>query len=95
MEARGGQRFLDDPATVLGAAAMQALRAIGQRMNLDFCGIDFSLLEDGRILLFEANATMLVHLEQFHAALQFRNPYVQRILDAFDRMLDRRAEVSR
>ncbi|MDR3481397.1 MAG: hypothetical protein P4L91_11880 [Burkholderiaceae bacterium] len=89
------QRFLDDPATVLGPAAMQALRAIGQRMNLDFCGIDFSLLEDGRILLFEANATMLVHLEQFHAALQFRNPYVQRILDAFDRMLDRRAEVSR
>jgi glutathione synthase/RimK-type ligase-like ATP-grasp enzyme len=89
------QRFLDDPAAVLGPLAMQALRAIGQRMNLDFCGIDFSLLEDGRILLFEANATMLVHLEQFHAALRFKNPYVQRILDAFDRMLNRRVEVFR
>jgi tetratricopeptide (TPR) repeat protein len=81
------RRFLNDPAAVMGAEAMQALRVIGQRLDLDFCGVDFSILADGRILIFEANATMLVHLEEFHAALQFKNPYVQQILDAFDAML--------
>lgn len=77
-------RFLKYPAAVLGWGAMQALRQIGSRLDLDFCGIDFSLLPDGRLLVFEANATMLVHLEDFHVQLQFKNPYVQRILDAFD-----------
>jgi len=88
------QRFLDDSSAVLGESAMQVLREIGQRLNLDFCGIDFSMLEDGRILLFEANATMLVHLEQFHPALAFKNPYVQRILDAFECMLQSRIDHS-
>jgi tetratricopeptide (TPR) repeat protein len=82
------QRFLQEPAAVLGETAMHALRMIGQKLDLDFCGIDFSLLPDGRILVFEANATMLVHLEQFHACLAFKNSYVQRILDAFDAMLN-------
>ncbi len=84
------RRFLDDPLAVLGARAMQALRAMGRRLDLDFCGVDFSLLEDGRILVFEANATMLVHLEEYHPALHFKNPYVQTILDAFNAMLERR-----
>jgi hypothetical protein len=88
-------RFLQDPAAVLGAAAMDALRTIGQRLDLDFCGIDFSMLPDGRLLVFEANATMLVHLEEHHPALMFKNPYVQQILNAFDAMLiDRLASVS-
>lgn len=80
-------RFLEDPAGVLSAGAMHALRVIGQRLDLDFCGVDFSVLPDGRLLIFEANATMLVHLEEHHTALKFKNPYVQQILDAFDAML--------
>jgi hypothetical protein len=40
--------------------------------------------------VFEANATMLVHLEEFHQALHFKNPYVQTILDAFNSMLEER-----
>jgi tetratricopeptide (TPR) repeat protein len=83
------QHFLDDPAAALGADAMHALGVIGQRLDLDFCGVDFSLLPDGRILVFEANATMLVHLEEYHALLKFKNPYVQQILDGFDAMLSR------
>jgi len=84
------EHFLREPEAVLGRCAMQALCDIGKRINLDFCGIDFSLLPDGRVLLFEANATMLVHLEEFHPELQFRNRYVQQILDAFTAMLNGR-----
>jgi glutathione synthase/RimK-type ligase-like ATP-grasp enzyme len=86
-------RFLNDPAQSLGAAAWQALEVIAQRLNLDFCGIDFSILPDGRLLVFEANATMLVHPEEHHVSLKFKNWHVQNILNAFNRLMDRRMEI--
>ena len=79
--------YLDNAGAVLGARAMAALSAIGRRMGLDYCGVDFALLPDGRVLLFEANATMLVHPEDEDGVLARKNPYVARILDAFDNMI--------
>lgn len=85
------RRFLEAPQQALGAGAWAALRDIGERLDLDYCGVDFSLLPDGRVLVFEANATMLVHLENpADPVLGFKNPYVQRIFDAFEDMLARR-----
>ena len=86
-------RFLQHPAAILGWGAMQALRRMAKNMELDFWGIDFTLLEDGRLLVFEANATMLVHREEFHAELAYRNPYVDKILDAFAEHLAARTVV--
>ena len=83
-------RFLQYPAAVLGWGAMQALRRMAKAVELDFWGVDFSLLENGRLLVFEANATMLVHREEFHAELAYRNAFVQKILDAFGAMIHRR-----
>lgn len=37
---------------------MDALREISARTPLDFFGIDFDLLPDGRVLFFETNAAM-------------------------------------
>jgi tetratricopeptide (TPR) repeat protein len=84
-------RFLQDPETVLGAAGMQAIQAIGRRLDLDYAGIDFSLLPDGRILVFEANTSMLVHPEIVPSALDYKNVYIQRIFDAFEALLQRTA----
>jgi glutathione synthase/RimK-type ligase-like ATP-grasp enzyme len=42
----------------LGEKVVATLRRIRQRLPLDYFGIDFGLLPDGRVLLFEANATM-------------------------------------
>jgi glutathione synthase/RimK-type ligase-like ATP-grasp enzyme len=81
--------FLEDPRGVLGAPAWEALRAIGRRMDLDYCGIDFSLLPDGRVLVFEVNATMLVHPEVEEDKLRFKNVHVQAITGAFDQLLQR------
>jgi tetratricopeptide (TPR) repeat protein len=80
-------RFLEAPETALGAQAMTAIAAIGARIDLDFCGLDFSLLPDGRVLVFEANATMLVHPEPQDGPLAHKNPYVERILRAFQNLL--------
>jgi len=79
-------RFLEDPATALGAEAMAAVTEIGAAMDLDYAGIDFSLLPDGRVLLFEANATMLAHPEA-EGPLAHKNPFIERIFAAFRAML--------
>jgi tetratricopeptide (TPR) repeat protein len=88
------RHFLDDPESALGARAWAALHAIGARMDLDYCGIDFSLLPDGRVLVFETNATMLVHPELEQDELRFKNVYIQKIFDAFDRLLTRRVHAA-
>ena len=80
-------RFLADMPGVLGPSAMAALREIGARMDLDYAGVDFSLLADGRVLLFESNATMLVHPEDRNGVLAAKNPFVDRILEAFGSLI--------
>jgi len=80
-------RFLADPEGAIGAKAMRAVTAIGERIGLDFCGLDFSVLPDGRVLVFEANATMLVHPEAPDGPFAHKNPHVERIIDAFQRLL--------
>ena len=83
-------RFLQDMPAVLGERAMAALEEIGRRMDLDYCGIDFGLTSSGEVLLFEANATMLVHPEEPEGPLAGKNPYIDRILHAFDALVLRR-----
>ncbi len=83
-------RFLQDPEAVLGARAMAAIRGIGRRLDLDYGGIDFTLLPDGKVFVFEANATMLVHRERNDGVLAHKNRAVQHIVDAFECLLDQR-----
>ncbi|CAB3757973.1 MULTISPECIES: ATP-grasp domain-containing protein [Burkholderia] len=84
------RRFLDDPHAALGATASRALAAIGRQLDLDYGGIDFALTGDGRVVVFEANATMLVHREAADGPLAHKNPHIERIAHAFARMLDTR-----
>ena len=80
-------RYLDDPAGAIGAGAWAAVQAVGAAMGLDYAGVDFTLLPDGRVLLFEANATMLVHPEAPEGPLAHKNPAIERILEAFRDLL--------
>ena len=66
---------------------MAAIARIGQALDLDYCGVDFGVLADGRVLVFEANATMLVHPEKPDGPLAHKNPAIARIFDAFRAML--------
>jgi glutathione synthase/RimK-type ligase-like ATP-grasp enzyme len=80
------RRFLQNPVASLGRAAWDALGAIGTRLALDYCGIDFTL-DDGRILVFEANATMIIHKEPEDGPLAHKNRYVDAIVAAFERLV--------
>jgi hypothetical protein len=79
--------FLEDPAAHLGQGAYAAVTGIGRALDLDYAGVDFTLTADGRVLVFEANATMLVHPEAPEGPLEHKNPYIERIYAAFRELL--------
>ena len=75
--------FLSDPAAAIGETALAAVAAIGARLDLDYGGVDFTLTADGRVLVFEANATMLTHLEPEDGPFAAKNPHIRPIMEAF------------
>jgi len=86
------ERFVDEPFAAIGPSAMEAIAAIGVRMDLDYAGIDFAVLDDGRVLVFEANATMLAHAEEPDGPFAYKNPAVAEISGAFERLLAAEAD---
>jgi len=84
--------FLTDMGGVLGRRAMHALRAIQTRLGLDYAGIDFGLSPEGEIVVFEANATMIVALPEKDPRWDYRRAAVDRIDTAVRRMLLDRAQ---
>jgi tetratricopeptide (TPR) repeat protein len=83
------EQFLKCMASVFNIDHRNALRAIAKATGLDYGGIDFGLDRDERIVVFEANAAMLVHDEKTEA-YAYKNQYVTNIKHAFDAMLSRR-----
>ena len=84
------EAFLKDPHRVFNDEHYNALKAIAKAIGLDYCGIDCALDPEGRIVVFEANATMRVHDEKV-ATFIYKNPYIAKIKEAFDVMLVRLA----
>ena len=84
-------RYLDDPRSVIGPAAMEALHAVAARLRLDFGGIDFGLSAAGEVLLYEANATMLVSPPPPDRMWHHRRPAAGRVLAAFRAIAQARA----
>jgi tetratricopeptide (TPR) repeat protein len=81
--------FLDDPAAVFGRAQMQALQTIRERVGLDYFGIDCGLDAAGNVVVFEVNASMLVHAR--NEGFLYKDPAVRRIKLAYDAMLRKMA----
>jgi hypothetical protein len=79
--------FLDNMPSVMGRRAMDALHRINETLGLDYGGIDFGTNADGDVVLFEANATMVVYPPDKDERWDYRRPAVQRALDAVRRLL--------
>ncbi len=79
--------FLADPTCLFPASAMSAIRETAARLDLDFGGIDCAPLPDGRVLLFEANATMLVHIAGLTGEDDYQHAHVPRIRQALSEMV--------
>ncbi len=76
-----------EPLAVLGQGAMDALRNISERINLDLFGIDFDLMPDGRLLFFEANAAMHISFGNKYGQSEVR----ARMLTALHRLFEKTA----
>jgi tetratricopeptide (TPR) repeat protein len=81
--------FLENMPAVLGPRAMQALAHIQSALGLDYAGIDFGLSPTGDLLLFEANAPMVVNPPEPDERWAYRRPAVNRIFAAVRAMFTR------
>ena len=80
--------FLANPGTVFTAENYQALRTIRERIGLDYFGIDCALDARHDIIVFEVNASMLVH--DHNEEFPYKASAVGAIKRAFNAMLQRR-----
>ncbi|QPF89654.1 tetratricopeptide repeat protein [Bradyrhizobium commune] len=81
------EHFLRAPEEVFDAAHYDALRLIRDRIGLDYFGIDCGLDRDGDLVVFEVNASMLVHDQ--NPEFPYKDLYIRKIKLAFDAMLGR------
>ena len=84
--------FLRNPHSVFLPAHYDALAAIRAAVSLDFFGIDCALDRDRNIVVFEVNASMLIH--DHNADFPYKTPSCVAIKAALDAMLQRAAEAA-
>ena len=83
------EQFLRAPEQIFGPSHYQALRVIRDCIALDYFGIDCGLDTNGHLVVFEVNASMLVHDQ--NPEFPYKDRYIHRIKLAFDGMLARLA----
>jgi len=75
--------------TDLKPYVLPALKEIDKKLGLDYWGVDCSIVDDGRVLVFEANCNMNVtFISRRHKELM--QPYVDRIVLGFRKMVGSR-----
>lgn len=79
--------FLADWRGVFGDQASRAVEEVARCLDLDYGGMDCALTSEGRVLLFEANACMLLHLDEPAKAFPYRHRHVPIIREAFSQMV--------
>jgi glutathione synthase/RimK-type ligase-like ATP-grasp enzyme len=88
---RVDQAFLDDMPRFIGPRGIAALERVNAALDLDYCGIDFAVNAAGDILLFEANATMVMVPLSDDPKWDYRRPAFDAVFAAIRTMLLDRA----
>jgi hypothetical protein len=78
--------FLSTPYVVF-PSWYHVTRQISNAIGLDYFGIDVARLPDGSMLVFEADAAMLVHDESERDVFAYKRPFVAKIREALERLL--------
>jgi len=82
--------FLADPEGYLGADIYQRIQGLYDIVGLDFFGIDFTVTEQGDVLIYELNPAMR-HSFDHARNFPYMEPHLQNITDAFNDMVAGRA----
>jgi glutathione synthase/RimK-type ligase-like ATP-grasp enzyme len=83
--------YLADMRFAIGDKAVEGRARIAYELGLDYAGIDFGIDAAGDVLLFEANATMVIAQPDADARWDYRRASIRKILDAVDAMIKSRA----
>lgn len=86
------REFLENMEGCIGSKAVATVMDIANELALDYGGIDFSLDNDGKIVVFEANATMVIVQHQEDQRWNYRINPTQRVCDAAQSLFLSRAE---
>ncbi len=79
--------FLENMEGALGTRAVATLRRIADLLGLDYAGIDFALDRDGRVVVFEANAAMVIASPKSDAIWNYRRAPARRAVEAAQALL--------
>jgi len=79
--------FLGDMRAALGDTALTALEHIRDELGLDYAGVDFGLAPNGDLLLFEANAAMVIAVPDTDERWAYRRTAVSSIIGAVVAMI--------
>jgi hypothetical protein len=79
--------FLADIHTVFTGELAAALRETAALLKLDYVGIDCAIDTDGKLLIFEADNALIVHVLDDPVLFAYKHRYVPRILTALDAMV--------
>jgi len=83
------KQFLADPASVISEDTFALLKKLPEFIGLEFFGFDFTILNDGAVLIFELNPAMR-HSFSHAKNSPYMRPHLQKISDAFQAMVDRK-----
>ena len=83
---RAEQAFLDAPQRFV-VRWDEIMPKIAHAVGLEYFGIDAAVLPDGRVVIFEADAAMLVHDENADDVFAYKRPYVARIREALHALI--------
>jgi glutathione synthase/RimK-type ligase-like ATP-grasp enzyme len=89
------ERFMTEFDWEFGQRHAAALSAIADRVGLDYFGIDCAQTATGKLLVFEADIAMIVHLMDSAAIYPYKAPQMRKVFAAFQAMLKDRATPKR
>ncbi len=84
------EAFLADYGAAFPAPLARAVQEAAIRLDLDYGGMDCAVTADGRVLVFEANACMLLHLYDSPETFPYKHRYVPPIVGAVGDMVLKR-----
>lgn len=82
--------FLEDPRGAIGESAWRALEGVATELGLDYAGIDFGFDPEGRLVVFEANATMSLYPVPREEREGARGRAIQTAFNAFQSLVEAR-----
>jgi glutathione synthase/RimK-type ligase-like ATP-grasp enzyme len=84
------QQVLSALEQKIAPAAFESVQKIYQDVGLDYLGFDCSLLPDGRLLIFEINASMNAMLNSDYTAYPYLKDSVENLINGYNALLARK-----